>query len=105
MKSGSLRSTVQVKRKSDEQDDYGALTTKTVNLYKAKANIRYLSGSELIKASVQTNIEVATVKMRYDKRMGYDCVLCFDGHEFEVANIKPDDRKREFIVTATREII
>jgi SPP1 family predicted phage head-tail adaptor len=103
MRSGSLRTKVEVQEKSSKRDEYRAKIDEWNKVYSAKGNVRYLSGSELIKAGVDTNIVVVTVKMRSDDRMKESLFLFLDGERFEVSTIKPSDRKREIIVTATRE--
>jgi len=104
MRSGALRDTVIIKRKIDGEDSYGDPTETTETLYKAKADVRYISGSDLIKAGAHLNIDVITVKMRLDKRMNHNCILEVNGLDYEVGSIKPEKNHREFIVTASREL-
>lgn len=104
MRAGALRDKVTIKRKIDAQDDYGEPVDTTEKVYDAKADVRYMSGSDLIKAGVQMNLEVITVKMRFDKRLTHDSILETNGVDYNVNNIKPERNRREFIITASREL-
>tara|TARA_R110000744_G_scaffold380568_1_gene503254 strand:- start:34664 stop:34978 length:315 start_codon:yes stop_codon:yes gene_type:complete len=103
MRSGRLRDSVEIQSKSRKKDSYGAKVDEYSKVYSAKADVRYMAGSELIKAGVASNLIVITVLMRNDRRMVEKLFIHTDGQRFEVENIKPSDDKREIIVTATRE--
>lgn len=104
MGAGKLKDKVIIQRKSDKKDEYGARLKEFDKIYAAKGDVRYLSGSDLIKAGVEINIEVITVKMRRDSRLKHNNFLFVDNERFEVTGIKPTDNKRYFIVTAKRDI-
>ena len=104
MGAGKLKDKVIIETQSSKKDNYGAREKAYNKLYAAKGNVRYLTGSDLVKAGVETNIEIITVKMRRDSRLKHKNFLFVDGQRFEVTGIKPDDNKRYFIVTGTREI-
>lgn len=103
MQSGRLRDQIEVQVKSSLKDEYGAKVDAYTKLYGTKGNVRYMAGTELIKAGVASNLVVITVLMRYDRRMTHKCFIKVHGERFEVENIKPSDDRREIIVTATRE--
>lgn len=104
MPSGKFNELVEVQLKSSKQDKYKAKVNVWTKLYSTKANVRYVSGSDLIKAGVDTNVVVITVLMRRDSRMSEECFLMVSGNRFEVAAVLPTRKRREVLVTATREI-
>lgn len=104
MRSGKLKSKVIIKRRTKNIDEYGQRKKEYEKVYAAKGNVRYLSGTDLIKAGVATNIEVITVLMRMDSRLKHEHYLFVDNHLFNITGKKPSDNKREVIVTAEREV-
>ncbi len=104
MQSGKLKEKITIERQTQKKDEYGAKIKAYEKVYAAKGNVVYLSGSELIKAGVSTNTVVISVKMRSDKRMTYSSFLIVDGERFEVTGIRYARNKREFYITALREV-
>lgn len=104
MRAGKLRHRITVKYKADLQTDSGAEVEQYNELFKAKANVRIMSGSELVKYGASLNIEIATVMMRYNEKLDYEHFIEFNDVLYDVNSIKPDDKMREMIVTVSREL-
>ena len=104
MGAGKLKDKVIIQSKSSRKDEYGARLKQFDKVYAAKGDVRYLAGSDLIKAGVELNMEVITVKMRLDSRLKHNHSLFVDDERFDVGSIKPTDNKRYMIVTATRDL-
>ena len=104
MRIGRLRETILIERKTNEQDSYGAEVESYITYFKAKADVKYLSGIDLIQAGLATNVEAITVLIRFDERLSFNCFLSTKGSRFNVVGIRPDNKSRNMIITATREV-
>ena len=103
--SGKLRHKIIIQSQPENSDDFGEEVDSYNEVFKAKANVKIISGLELLKAGAASNKEIASILMRYSKRLQYDHLILFKGNHYEVASIKPDDKYMDMIVTASREVI
>lgn len=104
MQAGKLRDYVEVQVKSNKKDRYGARIKEWKKLFGAKANVHYLSGSDLVKAGVSINTQVITVLMRRDSRISESCFLSVNGDRFDIGSIRPANKNRDLIIVAEREL-
>jgi len=104
MRIGRLRDSITIQKQTDEQTDYGGEKKLFNDLFAARANIKVISGVELLKAGVASNTEVISILMRYDSRIEYDHVVLFKTAQYEISSIKPDDKYLSMIVSASRTI-
>ncbi len=105
IRSGQLKDKIIINRETDAQNEYGGLSNNLVKVFSTKANVKVLSATELLKAGVELTNEYISIKMRYDKRLQYEHSINYEGNNYEVESIRPDDRKRSMIVVAHREIV
>ena len=104
-RSGRLRHKIIIQSQPEGSDDFGEEIEQFNEVFKSKANVKIISGVELLKAGAASNKEVASILMRYSKRLHYDHLILFKGNRYEVVSIKPDDKYMDMIVTASREVI
>lgn len=104
MQSGKLNKKVTINKPSDEQTAEGYDTGKVIKVFGAKANVRILSASDLIKAGVELTKEYASIKMRYNSKIQFNYSLNYNGNEYSINSIRPDDKNKEMIVTVSRDI-
>ena len=104
-RSGRLRDKIIIQSQPDISNDFGEEVDRFNEVFKSKANVKVISGLELLKAGVASNKEVVSILMRYNKRLQYDHLILFKGNRYEVSSIKPTDRNSDMIVTASREVI
>lgn len=104
MRSGRYKHKIIIEQQVDREDGSGMPVDGFNKVFSAKVNFRIMSGSDLLKAGIALTSEVATMLMRYDRRLDYDHVINRNGNRYSVDTIKPDDNNREMIVTVSREL-
>lgn len=104
MRSGKLKELITINKPSGDQDSEGYELNTVVKVFAAKADVKILSATELLKAGLALTTEYASVKMRYDKRLQYEYSINYAGNEYDVESIRPNDRKTEMIVTISRDV-
>ena len=105
MRSGRLKDKVVIQTQPDETDEYGEEVDVYETVFTAKCDFRIVSGTELLKADIDLNIEVATMLMRHDSRLQYDHSVLYKGNRYEVSSIKSTVNDRQMIVSVTRQVI
>ena len=102
MKSGRLKDLVVIKKQVETRNELNQRIKSYDKVFKAKANVQVLSGSELIKAGVELTREYLSILMRYDTRIKHEYKLFHNGSMYDVESIKPNDRKMDMVITASR---
>jgi len=104
MGSGTFRDTIIIKRNKGEQGTKGQLLN-TFNIIRTtKADVKILSGAELIKSGVSLNTEYASILIRRESRLKHKDVIEWEGNDYTVNSIRPYKRNRQMIVSVSRDI-
>ena len=95
---GRLRDYVQIFEQPTESDAFGQPAAK-VQLFDARAEVKTVSGDKVQNYGTTTTSTIITVLMWFDTRAENDQVLLFNGVEFTVNHIKPDEVGKSMILT------
>jgi len=95
---GRLRQYVEVFLPSNDTDDYGQPLGKVL-VFDARAEVKTVSGSKIQDYNTTTTSTIITVLMWYDERAEDKQVLVFNGVEYEVNHVKPDELNKSMILT------
>ena len=95
---GRLRQYVEVFLPSNDTDDYGQPVGKAL-VFDARAEVKTVSGSKIQDYGTTTTSTIITVLMWYDERAEDKQVLVFNGVEYEVNHVKPDELNKSMILT------
>jgi len=96
--SGRLRHYVEVFVPSNDTDDYGQ-PVGNVLVFDARAEVKTVSGSKVQDYNTTTTSTIITVLMWYDERAEDKQVLVYNGVEYEVNHVKPDELMKSMILT------
>ena len=102
--SGRYRDLIQVQERSGQQGDYGELKHEFNKVFDARVDFKVLSGAEAIRYGAETGTELASVLMRYDRRLKHDHYVLWEGSRYDVQSIKPKQGRNEMVVTLTRQV-
>ena len=105
MRSGRLKDKIEIQQQPDITDSHGEEVNIFNKVFAAKCDFKIVSGVELLKAGLALNTEVASILMRFDKRLQYDHLVLHKDNRYEVSTIKPTGSNSEMIITVTRKII
>lgn len=103
MQSGRLRHIVYAKSVSHEQDDYGKQLDIFNDVFKFRANVQILNGTELLKSGAVHSGEFLSILARNDARLSYEHILVWNDNKYILETIKRSDDSREMMITASRE--
>lgn len=100
MDTGKLRNRIAWGVYTEEQDEAGGYIWE----FKVKgwlwANVRYMTGSNLVESNVELNRQIITVVCRYTNRIPLEGVLIVDNKEFSIQSIAPTSRRDFMTITA-----
>lgn len=97
--SGRMRHYVEFILESNDTDDWGDPVDSTV-VFDTRADVQIKSGQQNADYGTVLTQEIITVLCRYDNRAGNDQKVRWNGKEYEVQHVQPDDRYHGMIVTA-----
>lgn len=101
MRIGMLNRQVSLQRKVLAQDqETEALVESWVEVAKVWANVRYLNGTETIKAATPTSIAKASIKIRFRKDVEATWRAVDGAVIFNILNVLPDAEGREHVFLA-----
>ena len=95
---GRLRQYVELFVKSNETDEYGQ-PIGSVLVFDARAEVKTVSGSKIQDYGTTTTSTIITVLMWFDDRAEDEQVLVYNGVEYEVNHVKPDELFKSMILT------
>lgn len=98
-----LRDRIIVKKPDGKQDEYGAESGNFIVIFRPACEFSVMSGTQLLKSGVELTREYASIKMRYTRKVEHDCIIEFNGGDYEVEGIKPDKRYHYMYVTVSRD--
>ena len=104
MRAGRLRELITISKRTEEQGTHRQQLKTLEKLFSARANVKVVSGVELLKAGASLTKEVVSILMRYDARLKYDHFVTHNSNDYDVVSIKPTEKNRDMIITATRDI-
>ena len=101
MRIGALNRLVSLQRKVVAQDQETEAQVETwVEAAKVWANVRYLNGTETIKAATPTSIAKASIKIRFRKDVDSTWRAVDGDVIFNILNVLPDAEGREHVFLA-----
>lgn len=103
MRAGRLRHSIIFMSKSSTQDSYGDESSELVQVKPAKVNVQVISATEMLKSGVNLNSKTISVLARYDADIKDDMWIRWEGEDFNIKGNRPDDRKRQMTILATKE--
>ncbi len=95
---GRLRHYVELYLPNEDTDDYGQVVDKTL-VFDARAEVKTVSGNKVQDYGTTTTSTIITVMMWYDERAENNQVLVFNGVEYQVNHVKPDEYLKSMILT------
>ena len=76
----------------------------TTLIFETKADVSVISSTERINSGVELDVEFISILMRGDTRLQHKQRVKWQGKFYQITGIKPDNRKRNTIVNAQRDI-
>ncbi len=104
MASGRLKHVVSVIGVSTTRDAFGKPQEAVAPIFRMKCNVQVITGTERVQQGVELDQEFISVLARHDTRLKNDHHLRWEGKDYIVRLIRPDDRKMKMIITASREL-
>lgn len=98
LNAGRLRHYVELERLSTETDDYGQ-PIGYESVFDAWAEVKSASGSQIVDYGTTMTNSMVTVLMYYDDRATNDMNLVFEGVNYSVEHVKPDELRKSMILT------
>ena len=95
---GRLRHYVELYLPSNDTDAYGQVADKTL-VFDARANVKTASGAKVQDYGTAMTSTIITVLMWFDDRIADKQVLVWEGVEYEVNHVNPDDYFKAMILT------
>lgn len=102
MQSGRKKHKIQVFQKTEELDEFGK-TLAPKFLFNIRCNVQIISGTEILKNGMLMSSEYVSTLANYDRRLKKDHVFIWKGGEYNIDMIRPDEREKDMIITASRE--
>lgn len=102
--SGKFRDKIEVQVQDDTQDAYGGQDGSYTTQFSARCDFKILTGGESIKIGLETSTVIASIMMRYDKRLREDHLILWKGERYSIQFIKPTERKNQMVVTVSRQL-
>jgi SPP1 family predicted phage head-tail adaptor len=101
MESGKLRHTIRFLNPVRVRDSRGNLITELVEGLPTAANVRQLSGRELVQRQAVRSEATWSIEIRYQNGITPDTLLRYDGRTFNVLAVNdPEQRRRRLILDA-----
>lgn len=98
MRAGTLNRQVTIQRKTGGVDPIGQpLPEGWEDVATVWANIRYLSGTESIKADAETSVARASIRIRYRTGLNAGMRVLHGGTVYEIKAVLPDEARREHV--------
>ena len=95
---GRLRDYVEIFDGGVTSDEFGQ-TVKGGLVFDARAEVKFASGKELHDYGTTTTSTIITVLMWFDERANDTQLLAFNGVEYHINHIKPDNARKSMILT------
>lgn len=95
---GRLRQYVELYLPSNTTDEYGQVTDKVL-VFDARAEVKTVSGNKVQDYNTTTTSTIVTVLMWYDERAEDKHILVFNGVDYKVNHVKPDELLKSMILT------
>ena len=95
---GRLRQYVEVFIMDNTTDEYGQPVGRTL-VFDARAEVKTVSGSKVQDYGTTTTSTIITVLMWFDERAEDKQVLVFNGVEYQINHVKPDELMKSMILT------
>ena len=95
---GRLRQYVELYLASTDSDDFGQVVDRTL-VFDARAEVKTVSGNKVQDYGTTTTSTIITVLMWYDVRAEDKQILVFNGVDYEVNHVKPDELLKSMILT------
>lgn len=95
---GRLRHYVELYETDNTSDDYGQVVDRTL-VFDARCEVKTVSGNKVQDYGTTTTSSIITVMMWYDERAENDQVLVWNGVEYTVNHVKPDEYFKSMILT------
>lgn len=99
---GRMRHVVEFWVAGGGSDDYGFPLPST-KVFEARAEVQVKSGSQMVAYGTALTSSVITVMMWFDDRAKNDQTLKWQGVEYQIQHIMPDEHQKGMIITATVE--
>lgn len=98
LEAGSLNRRVLLQRSVLAQNpDTEAMEQTWVDVGKAWANIRYLNGTETLKAATTISSAKASIRIRFREDLDATCRVSYGGAYFNILAVLPDAVSREYV--------
>ena len=98
MRAGQLNRRVTIERKTGGVDAIGQpLPEGWETFAQVWANVRFLSGSEAIKADAQTSVVKASIRIRYRTGIDAGMRVIHGAAIYEIKAVLPDEVRREYL--------
>lgn len=98
MRAGSLNRRVTLQQKSGGLDPIGQPLPDTwSDVATVWANVRFLNGTESIKADAEASIARASIRIRFRNGLDAGMRVTYSGMAFEVRAVLPDAEQREYV--------
>lgn len=102
--SGKYRDLIDVQSQDEGQDAYGGQNDTYTTDFKARCDVKVLTGGESIKLGLEVGTSIASIMMRHDKRLKEEHSILWEGQRYSIQFIKPDARKNQMVVTVSRHL-
>ena len=101
--SGRLRHVVEFMARLPGSDDNGDPNPLTANGEPARADVQIKSGSQLTNVGEQLTTEMITCLMWFDNRAKNSGWIRWEGINYEIQHVMPDEKKKAMMITAKVE--
>ena len=98
-RAGRMRHYVEFMVESTDTDDWGD-PIGFVPVFDARANVQVTSGQQNSDYGSVVTSEIITVLCRYDDRAQNNQTIRWNGKDYEVQHVRPDERMKDMIITA-----
>jgi hypothetical protein len=95
---GRLRDLVELFVPNTDTDIYGQVTGKTL-VFDSYAEVKTVSGNKILDYGTSMTSTIITVLMWFDERADNNQILLFNGVQYQVNHIKPDELCKSMILT------
>lgn len=98
MEAGHLTNRVQIQKPGSEENSWGQpVPDSWVDHAQVWASIRYLSGSESIRAGAETSVARVSIRIRYREDLDNGMRVLYRGKKFLVKAVLPDEIERDHL--------
>ena len=97
MRAGTLNSRVKIQQQSTDQDGAGQPLTTWSDVATVWADIRHVSGLQVVKADAQSSTVKASVRIRFRDDVTAGMRLLHETTIYSIAGVLPDLTKREYV--------